>query len=159
MENKKVVVEVTAGDFAKRMGLSEDMILRGLQYNGMNGGQFVFSKKKEGVINVYRYIRVSDKRNYYEMDPCRGATVRFQIDFDKRTIKANFSLCNIDTFNKKEGRRIADEAFKNATYEFAMPDDSHWQDSLLTQFVKHLQTKEVKSSMERRLIKMFYEKY
>ncbi|HSH64835.1 MAG TPA: hypothetical protein VLB84_03340, partial [Bacteroidia bacterium] len=67
----------------------------------------------ENVIEIIRYIRVSDERfshdlkspdKFFDHDNLYGITMLFTIDYNSMVVKAKHSVCNGDNFSKEEGK-------------------------------------------------------
>ena len=68
--------------------------------------------KKPEIIEVVRYIRpdVYDSFPLCLHDNLHGITVIFTVDYAARTVKAQWSVCNQDNFDRKVGKDIARQA-------------------------------------------------
>jgi len=70
-------------------------------------------------VDLFRYVRPFS--SFVEIDPNKGVTLRIQLDYQERTIKFAYSVCNGDNFNKAEGRFKAQFAFDKDESTVTLP--------------------------------------
>lgn len=64
-------------------------------------------KKKESVINLYRYLRFFDSASG-NIDSNSGMTFNITLDYTVGTIAYRAVICNEDNFSRKRGRDLVD---------------------------------------------------
>jgi hypothetical protein len=71
--------------------------------------------EKPRFIDFVRYVRpyktTDDYRNPVQIDNLQGITFKVQLDYEKKTIRFGYSVCNGDNFNKKLGIQNATSMF------------------------------------------------
>lgn len=78
------------------------------------------SEEDKNEIEVIRYLRPghSHGNNY-------GVTAIFNINYDKETVEARFSVCNGDNFDKKKGVQIARNSKVVINFPLSEADEFH----------------------------------
>lgn len=74
---------------------------------------------KPDFANVFRYIRpieFFDFEEYGDFTNLYGITINYLIDYKTGVVDAGWSVCNGDNFDKKIGRKLAEETSKVFTF-------------------------------------------
>lgn len=85
--------------------------------------------KYDEVVNVVRYVRPPNSEKYEEWETFRqnlyGITILYSLDYKKQVVKAKWSVCKGDNFDKDIGKAKAESSKKS--FEFPLGDvDIHF---------------------------------
>ena len=91
-------------------------------------------------VDLFRYVRPLNP--YMEIDNLKGITFRIQLDYQYRTIKFAYSVCNGDNFNKQNGRTRAQFAFDKdvSTVTIPMPDEGICEGGVLDHIWEYIKS-------------------
>ena len=94
-------------------------------------------------VRVIRYIRPNNFNidyldiDFIEHSNLHGITILFDIDHEEQKVTASFSICNGDNFDRKIGKRLAEQ--RRAVISFPL-EDVHTSGGLIFALTKKLST-------------------
>ena len=87
---------------------------------------------KNEIVEFYRHVFSRGEDSYY------GLTFKFRIDYKNRNVAVGYAICNGDRFDKRIGRKVADETFEKRKYVFRLPRQGFGDMGILDYFLEQL---------------------